>query len=70
MAKEKGSREQLVEFDQNGPYPTKCKEGKGVRNFECSQYDNCLVKAAKALWAGFTCKECCSYVQKEEDSLN
>lgn len=45
-----------------------CKEGKGVRNFACQIYDICLEKAAKGMWAGFTCRECPHYTQKEEDS--
>ena len=71
MAKEKGSRGQLVQperVDKDTPYPMMCKEGKGVRNFACPNYDNCLDKAAKGMWSGFTCRECCSYVQKEEDN--
>ena len=70
MAKEKGTRGQPVQperVDKNGPYPMMCKEGKGVRNFACPNYDNCLDKAAKGMWSGFTCKECSSYVQKEEE---
>lgn len=47
-----------------------CKEGKGVRNFACQNYDICLDKAAKAMWSGFTCRECCCYCLKEEDSLS
>ncbi len=71
MAKEKGPRGQPVQpekMDKDGPYPMMCKEGKGVRNFACPHYDDCLDKAAKGMWAGFTCRECCSYVQKEEES--
>jgi hypothetical protein len=71
MAKEKGSRGQLVQperVDKDAPYPMMCKEGKGVRNFACPHYDGCLDKAAKGMWSGFTCRECCSYVQKEEDN--
>ncbi len=67
MAKEKSSRGQCVQpekVSKDGPYPTMCKEGKGVRNFACPHYDDCLDKAAKGMWSGFTCRECCSYVQK------
>lgn len=71
MAKEKSVRGQAVPFergDKDSPYPMMCKEGKGVRNFACPNYDNCLDRAAKGMWSGFTCKECSSYVQKEEES--
>jgi hypothetical protein len=71
MAKEKGTRGQPVQperVDKDAPYPCMCKEGKGVRNFACPNYDNCLDRAAKGMWSGFTCRECCSYVQKEEDN--
>jgi hypothetical protein len=47
-----------------------CKEGKGVRKFACPHYDDCLDKAAKGMWSGFTCRECVSYVQKEEENQN
>lgn len=47
-----------------------CKEGKGVRNFACPNYDDCLDRAAKGMWSGFTCRECFSYVQKEEENQN
>jgi hypothetical protein len=70
MAKEKGTRGQPVQperVDKDGPYPMMCKEGKGVRNFACPNYDGCLDRAAKGMWSGFTCRECCSYVQKEEE---
>ncbi|MEM5788586.1 MAG: hypothetical protein AAGU11_14845 [Syntrophobacteraceae bacterium] len=72
MAKEKCGRGQLVQpdrMDREGPCPTMCKEGKGVRNFACPLYDQCLDRAAKGMWSGFTCKECSSYVQKDEDNL-
>lgn len=71
MAKEKGVRGQPVQperTDKDGPYPLMCKEGKGVRNFACPNYDNCLDRAAKGMWSGFTCRECSSYVQKEEEN--
>jgi hypothetical protein len=73
MAKEKSSRGQCVQpekVNKEGPYPTMCKEGKGVRNFACPHYDDCLDKAAKGMWSGFTCRECVSYVQKEEENQN
>jgi hypothetical protein len=44
-----------------------CKEGKGVRNFACQNYDTCLEKAAKGMWSGFTCRECPQYSQKDEE---
>ncbi len=40
------------------PNPVKCKEGKGLRNFDCTYYDECLDKAAKGMWSGFTCEKC------------
>ncbi len=43
------------------PNPVKCKEGKGLRNFNCVFYDDCLDKAAKAMWPGFTCENCFYY---------
>ncbi|RMG56029.1 MAG: hypothetical protein D6722_27085 [Bacteroidetes bacterium] len=43
------------------PNPVKCKEGRGVRNFDCVHYDDCLEKAAKGMWSGFTCKDCIHY---------
>ncbi|NSW87479.1 MAG: hypothetical protein HPY84_14275 [Syntrophobacteraceae bacterium] len=70
MAKERICRGQSVQVEKNGknpPYPTMCKEGKGVRNFACQNYDACLDKAAKGMWSGFTCRECACYSQKEED---
>jgi len=73
MAKEKGVRGQPTQperTDKDSPYPMMCKEGKGVRNFACPNYDNCLDKAAKGMWSGFTCRECASYVQKEEENCN
>ncbi len=73
MAKEKSSRCQCVQLERvskDGPCPTMCKEGKGVRNFACPNYDDCLDKAAKSMWSGFTCRECFSYVQKEEENQN
>jgi hypothetical protein len=71
MAKEKGVRGQPIQperTDKSGPFPMMCKEGKGVRNFACPNYDNCLDRAAKGMWSGFTCRECGSYVQKEEET--
>lgn len=71
MAKERGSRGQSVQSEKNGkglPCPSVCKEGKGVRNFACNNYDGCLDKAAKAMWSGFTCKECSHYYQKDEEA--
>jgi hypothetical protein len=70
MAKEKGGRGQPAQSDRadrTAPYPTMCKEGKGVRNFACQNYDNCLDRAAKGMWSGFTCRECCNYSQKEDE---
>ncbi|SMC20278.1 hypothetical protein SAMN02746041_00861 [Desulfacinum hydrothermale DSM 13146] len=46
---------------QTIPNPVKCKEGKGLRNFDCLFYDDCLDKAAKAMWSGFTCGKCAYY---------
>jgi hypothetical protein len=43
------------------PNPVKCKEGKGLRNFDCLFYDDCLDKAAKGMWSGFTCEKCAYY---------
>ena len=48
-------------FARSIPNPVKCKEGRGVRNFDCIQYDECLVKAAKSMWSGFTCAKCLNY---------
>jgi hypothetical protein len=70
MSKEKASRGQMVHSGKEGrnmANPTMCKEGRGVRNFACQFYDACLDKAAKAMWSGFTCKECPSHFQREED---
>lgn len=44
------------------PHPVACREGRGVRFFDCPHYDNCLDKAAKALWTGFTCAHCPFYL--------
>ena len=49
--------------------PVICKEGKGERNFACRHYDSCLEKTAKSMWAGFTCRECAHYHQKEQEQL-
>ncbi|MGC8720072.1 MAG: hypothetical protein ACP5TY_08700 [Thermodesulforhabdaceae bacterium] len=46
------------------PNPVRCKEGKGVRNFDCPYYDDCLDKAARAMWPGFTCAECENYEEQ------
>ncbi len=51
----------INEAEKMMPTPVKCKEGKGVRNFKCLFYDECLEKAAKAMWSGFTCGECAFY---------
>jgi hypothetical protein len=71
MPKERAVRvQQVVQVDKDGkciPAPMMCKEGKGVRNFSCPNYDNCLDKAAKGMWSGFTCKECGLNGQKEEE---
>jgi hypothetical protein len=71
MPRERVCRGQSVQLEKDGktlPNPTICKEGKGVRNFACQSYDACLDKAAKAMWSGFTCRECSQHSQKEEDS--
>lgn len=47
-----------------------CKEGKGARNFACQHYDVCLDKAAKGMWAGFTCKDCDLHFKKEEEETS
>jgi hypothetical protein len=70
MPKEKMIRGQSVQGEKcgkNTPNPTMCKEGKGVRNFACTNYDVCLDKAAKGMWSGFTCKECSHNFQKDEE---
>lgn len=70
MARERAARGQMVQVEKNGknsPCPAQCKEGKGVRNFACQNYDTCLDKAAKGMWSGFTCRECPQYSQKEEE---
>lgn len=70
MAKEKTSKTPAPAPDKEVkcvPNPLMCKEGKGVRNFACLSYDNCLDKAAKAMWSGFTCRDCGQYTQKEEE---
>jgi hypothetical protein len=71
MPRERVCRGHSAQTDKNGktiPNPTMCKEGKGVRNFACQTYDICLEKAAKGMWAGFTCRECPHYTLKEEES--
>lgn len=71
MAKDKGSRGQMLQNEKNGkslPNPSMCKEGKGVRNFACHYYDGCLDKAAKGMWSGFTCRDCLHYCQKDEEA--
>ncbi len=70
MPKERSLRApalQLEKDTRNSPYPVMCKEGKGMRNFSCTHYDNCLDKAAKGMWSGFTCKECGINCQKEDE---
>jgi len=69
MPKEKVSRGQQVQAGktENTANPVMCKEGKGVRNFACVQYDICLDKAAKGMWSGFSCRECPNYHQKEDE---
>ena len=70
MPKEKGKGPSLGErTSRSAQAPTVCKEGKGVRNFACTHYDHCLDKAAKAMWGGFTCKECVCYCNREEEAL-
>ncbi|MCE5244930.1 MAG: hypothetical protein ABFD98_09260 [Syntrophobacteraceae bacterium] len=72
MPKERIPRGHAVHQEKNGkavPCPSMCKEGKGVRNFACQHYDGCLDKAAKGMWAGFTCRECPHYTQKEEEPM-
>jgi hypothetical protein len=49
---------------QAGPNPVACREGRGVRYFDCPHYDACLDKAAKGLWAGFTCAHCLFYLSR------
>lgn len=44
------------------PHPVACREGRGVRFFDCPHYDDCLDKTAKALWTGFTCAHCPFYL--------
>ncbi|NLI82546.1 MAG: hypothetical protein GX443_12800 [Deltaproteobacteria bacterium] len=71
MPKERVCRGLSMNSDRtvkNTPNPSMCKEGKGMRNFACQHYDSCLDKAAKAMWSGFTCKECTLHHQKEEES--
>ena len=73
MPKERANRGQSAQSEKgvrNMPNPTMCKEGKGVRNFSCINYDTCLDKAAKAMWSGFTCRECPQNNQKEEESVS
>jgi hypothetical protein len=70
MPRERVCRGHSVHSDKNGrnlPNPTMCKEGKGVRNFACQNYDACLEKAAKGMWSGFTCRECPHHSQKDEE---
>jgi hypothetical protein len=72
MPKEKISRGQILQFEKQGktpPTPVVCKEGKGVRNFSCQHYDNCLDKAAKGMWSGFTCRECGCNSQRDEEKI-
>ncbi|MBP8644553.1 MAG: hypothetical protein KBH99_00350 [Syntrophobacteraceae bacterium] len=69
MPKERVCRGHGAQSDRNGKVlgPAMCKEGKGVRNFACQNYDICLDRAAKAMWSGFTCRDCAQYYQKEEE---
>ena len=60
--KKKVSVEQVVK--KPAPNPVRCKEGKGVRNFDCPHYDDCLDKAARAMRSGFTCGECENYEEQ------
>ncbi len=53
---------------QGVPHPVACREGRGVRYFDCPHYDDCLDKAAKALWTGFTCAYCLFYQQQPRTS--
>ena len=72
MAKEKAYRGQIFQSEREGrntANPIMCKEGRGVRNFACQFYDYCLDKAAKAMWSGFTCRECPGHFQREEEKL-
>ena len=71
MPKEKAHRVHSLQPDKGGtntPEPVMCKEGKGVRNFACQHYDDCLEKAAKGMWSGFTCRDCDHYYCKEEET--
>jgi hypothetical protein len=70
MPKDRSSRGQPVQSDRSeksANNPVMCKEGKGVRNFACIFYDACLDRAAKGMWSGFSCRECSSYTQKDEE---
>jgi hypothetical protein len=70
MPKEKAHRGPMMQSERDGrnlANPIMCKEGRGVRNFACQFYDSCLDKAAKGMWSGFTCKECGSHFQREEE---
>jgi hypothetical protein len=63
---------QLVFMEGSGrknPNPMLCKEGRGLRNFACKHYDNCLDKAAKGMWSGFTCKQCDHFQHKEDSNI-
>ncbi|MEJ5348416.1 MAG: hypothetical protein WHS46_06975 [Desulfosoma sp.] len=53
---------------QGIPHPVVCREGRGVRYFDCPHYDVCLDKAAKALWTGFTCAYCFFYQHQPRPS--
>jgi len=73
MPKERACRGLSLNTDKSGkhsPNPSMCKEGKGMRNFACQYYDTCLDKAAKAMWSGFTCKECPLHYQREEEPIS
>jgi hypothetical protein len=73
MPKERVSRGQPIQSHKDSRdefNPVMCKEGKGVRNFACIHYDACLDKAAKGMWSGFSCRECCNYHQKEDETTS
>jgi hypothetical protein len=38
------------------------------RFHDCSNYDDCLVLAAKGAWESFSCKECSRFVEYQEDT--
>lgn len=55
----------VIPRDGAVPHPVACREGRGVRYFDCPHYDDCLDKAAKGLWAGFTCAHCLFYQRRD-----